>query len=139
MEDSRIKSINLQLIRTEKDLSTLEAMIDDDGDLMLEGYDLGETPEKFWGDEDYEYWWVIKKKHKKKIMRLLAKEQFDTNSHLKEWLNEKGIPGESLRTIDKDYKDTTLLWLIKERFSKDTDFARWLEKHHIPKSFWSWV
>jgi hypothetical protein len=139
MEDSRIKRITLWTNRTEKDFSTLEAMIDDDGDLLLEGYDEGETPQNFWGDEDYEYWWVIKKKHKSKILRLLVKEQFDTDSDLKKWLNEKGIPGKSLRTIDKDYKDTALLWLIKERFGSDGSFPRWLGRHHIPKKFWSWV
>ncbi len=139
MKDSRIKSITLRLDRTERDFSTLEAMIDDDGDLLLEGYDLGEAPRKFWGDDDYEYWWIIKKKHKNKILRLLAKEQFDTDSDFRNWLEEKCIPGESLRTIDKDYKDTVLLWLIKERFSSDTDFTKWLDRHHIPKKFWSWV
>ena len=139
MEDSRIKKITLQSNRTEKDFSELSAMVDDKGDLLLEGYDIGETPQKFWGDDDYEYWWVIKKKHKGKIMRLLAKEQFDTDSDVKNWLNEKGIPGQSLTTIDKDYEDTALLWLIKERFNRDTDFTRWLGRHRIPKKFWSWV
>lgn len=140
MEDSRIKRITLKLNRTEKDLSRLEAYIDDSGDLLLEGYDLGETPLEFWGDDDYEYWWIVKKKYKKKIMRLLAKEQFNTNADLKKWLDEKGIPGESIRTIDEDYKDTALLWLLKERFGgNDMEFARWLVKHHIPKKFWSWV
>ena len=85
MEDSRIKRINLYRRETEKDLSMLEAVIDDSGDLLLEGYDLGETPQDFWGDEDYEYWWIVKKKYKKRILRLLVKEQFDTNSDLRNW------------------------------------------------------
>jgi len=138
MEDSRINRITLYRRETEKDLSMLEAVINDVGDLLLEGYDLGETPRDFWDHEDYEYWWIVKKKYKKKILRLLVKEQFDTNSDLKNWLNERGISGESLRTIDKDYRDTALLWLIKERFSGDGDFTRWLTKYHIPKMFWSW-
>ena len=143
MENSRIERITLQLKKTETDFSMLEAMIDDDGDLLLEGYDEGEAPQKFWGDEDYEYYWIVKKKYKKKVMRLLVKERFDTDSELEKWLDEKGIPGRSLRTIDKDYKDTALLWLIKERFDSDfntdVDFAKWLKRHRIPKLFWSWV
>jgi hypothetical protein len=139
MEDSRIKRITLYRHETEKDLSWLDAVIDDNGNLVLEGYDLGETPQEFWGDDDYEYWWIVKKKYKKKVLRLLVKEQFDTKSDLKNWLNAKCIPGESFRTIGEDYRDTVLLWLIKERFSSDGDFTRWLVKHHIPKLFWSWV
>ena len=138
MEDSRIRRITLQLSETEKDFSTLEAMIDDNGELLLEGYDKGEAPQKFWGDEDYEYWWIIKKKYKKKIMRLLVKEQFDSADDFKKWLDEKGIPGKSLRTIDEDYKDTALLWLLKERFGDDS-FPRWLDRNRIPKKFWNWV
>ncbi len=52
MKDSRIKRITLYRRETEKDLSMLEAVIDDSGDLLLEGYDLGETPKDFWDHED---------------------------------------------------------------------------------------
>ncbi len=35
------------------EVSLLEAYIDDSGDLVLEGYDLGETVKEVWGDPDY--------------------------------------------------------------------------------------
>ena len=36
----------------------IDARIDDEGRLVLEGQDLGEGPLQFWGDDEYEYWVV---------------------------------------------------------------------------------
>lgn len=44
MRDVRIKKITLREVRTEDDVSILEAIINDDGDLTLEGYDVGKIP-----------------------------------------------------------------------------------------------
>ena len=139
MKKSRIRKITLRERRTEEDVSILEAMINDDGDLVLEGHDVGKAPQEFWGDSDYEYARVIKKQYKDKILHLLTEEQFDTNSDSKKWLDEKGIPGKFWRTIDRGYRDTVLLFLIKERFDTDTDFKIWLDQKGIPNEFWSWV
>ena len=104
MKDPRIERITLRETRTEDDVSILEAIINEDGNLMLEGYDLGKAPLEFWGDSDYEYARVIKKEYKNRITLLLAKEQFDTKADLRKWLSEKDIPGDSLRKIHKSYK-----------------------------------
>lgn len=34
---------------------TIEAFFDEDGNLIIEGYDIGKTVEEYWGDSDYEY------------------------------------------------------------------------------------
>jgi hypothetical protein len=134
---SKIREITLRESRSEKDVSILVAKIDDDGDLILEGYDVGEAPKQFWGDDDYEYYRVVKKEYKDEILRRLVKERFKFGLHYKLWLRMKGIPNHPLR--EDDYKDTILLWLIKERFDSDTDFKLWLDKRGIPNQFWSWV
>ena len=132
----KIREVTLRERRTEKDVSILVAKIDDEGDLVLEGYDVGEAPREFWGDDDYEYYRVIKREYKDTVLRWLIKERFDTDTDLRVWLDKKGIPS---RVIEKNYSDTILLWLIKDRFDTDTDFKLWLDKKGIPNQFWSWV
>ena len=141
MKSSKIKKITIRESRTETDVSILEAMINDNGDLAIEGYDIGEAPKKFWGDIDYEYGRVIKKKYKGKILRLLIEQRFGSDSDFKEWLDEKGIPGKSRQKIGRGYKDTALLWLIKEKFDMDSDFdfKDWLDESDIPDEDWSWI
>jgi len=132
----KIREVTLRERRTEKDVSILVAKIDDEGDLVLEGYDVGEAPREFWGDDDYEYYRVIKREYKDTVLRWLIKERFDTDTDLRVWLDKKGIPS---RVIEKNYSDTILLWLIKDRFDTDTDFKLWLDKKGIPNQFWSWI
>ena len=100
MKNPRIQEITLRQRRTEKNVSTLVAMIKEgSGDLVLEGYDFGEAPKQFWGDSDYEYWRVVKKKYKDTILLWLIKERFDTDSAFKNWLDEKGIPSEFMNWV----------------------------------------
>lgn len=91
---SKIQEIVMLDERTEKDYSSLVAKIDDNENLVFEGYDVGETPKKYWGDSDYEYWLVINKDYKDTILLWLIKERFKDDSHFKNWLDEKGIPSE---------------------------------------------
>jgi hypothetical protein len=132
----KIREVVLRERRTKKNVSILVAKIGNDGDLILEGYDVGEAPKEFWGDSDYEYYRVIKKDHKDTVLRWLIKERFDTHSEYDLWLREKGIPRQ---VMGQDCKDTIMLWLIKERFDTDTDFKLWLDRKGIPSQFQSWV
>src|SRR5882672_5996535 len=34
---------------------TIEAFFEDNGNLVIEGYDIGKPVEEYWGDSDYEY------------------------------------------------------------------------------------
>ena len=78
----------------EDDYSILTAKIMDNDNLLLEGYDIGDFPESFWGDSDYEYWLMVDSDYKDTILLWLIKERFENDSKFREWLNEKGIPSE---------------------------------------------
>ena len=135
----RIRKVTLRESRTEKDYSVLEAYINKDGDLVMEGYDIGEAPKQFWGDSDYEYGRVIKSKYKDKILSGLIEEQFSAESDFKAWLDSKRVPHGSSGMVKDKYKDTVMLLLIKERFDSDSDFKDWLVGKGIPDEFWSWI
>ncbi len=76
------------------EVSLLEAYIDDSGDLVLEGYDLGETVKEVWGDADYEYWRRVKREHLPAVLLLLLQERFTRDSDFHAWLAARGIPDE---------------------------------------------
>ena len=138
----------MQHYKTESVSVHLDARIDDDGSLNLEGKDIGDSVEKYWGDSDYEYFLYVKKEDKEKIPLLLLKERFGSMSDFLKWLNEKGISGapggaaadfEAYLNEHADYTDTILLLLLKERFTTMSDFMAWLDERKIPKEFGSWV
>lgn len=89
-----LKVISLNESRTETDAVSLFAKIDEIGNLVLEGYDIGETPKNFWGKDEYEYWLTINKKYKDSILLLLIKDRFNSDTKFKQWLDERGIPSE---------------------------------------------
>ena len=72
----------------------LTALLNSSGDLVLEGYDIGPSVEKFFGDSDYEYWRTVKAEHVPLVLLHLIKDRFEKESDLKAWLDEKGIPSE---------------------------------------------
>ena len=61
---------------------------------MLEGYDLGETARRTWGDSDYEYWRRVKREHVPRVLMELIKDRFTSDVDFHEWLKSKGIPDE---------------------------------------------
>ena len=91
---SKIRELVMYEQRDKDDYSILTAKIEDNGNLMFEGYDIGNFPESFWGDSDYEYWLMVDKDYKDTILLWLIKERFENDSKFREWLNEKGIPSE---------------------------------------------
>ena len=74
----------------------IEAEIEKSGDLQLSGQDVGEAPNKFWGDGDYEYWLKVSKEHKDDLLLLLIEKIYGGNSFVisefKEMLESRGIP-----------------------------------------------
>jgi hypothetical protein len=92
--DPRIKKIVLQKHRTDDVSVHLTASIDEKGDLVLEGYDIGKFVEDHWGDSDYEYWLRIDKDYKDTILLWLIKERFLSDSDFRKWLDEKGVPSD---------------------------------------------
>lgn len=64
------------------------------GDLMLDGYDLGEAPMIFWGRDEYEYWYTIRSEWKDTALLLLLKDKFGTIDDAATWFKERGVPTE---------------------------------------------
>ena len=69
--------------------SKLEAFINDQGDLVLEGYDCGESVKKHYGDFDLEYWYTVEAKKVHDVLLNLVQDRFDNSSDYLEWLKEK--------------------------------------------------
>lgn len=89
------RSIHEVLLRerqTESSYSSLKARIESDGDLVLEGYDAGENVMDFFGDDDYEFFLIVKKEHKDAVLLYLIKDQFTSDVEFRKWLDVRGIP-----------------------------------------------
>ena len=74
------------------DVRVLEAYVAKNGDLVLEGQDLGPKVEEIWGDTDYEYWRTVPAKHVPKVLLQLIKDRFTSDLDFHAWLESKGIP-----------------------------------------------
>jgi hypothetical protein len=125
-----IRSIRLREVRVPGDVRLLDAVINDAGDLLLEGFDCGKSVQEFWGDSDYEWWLYVRQAHKAQVLRELRSERFAGDADYRKWLVTKEIP---------DDPDSVLLWLVKERFQGDVDFREWLDAKGIPSEFESYV
>jgi hypothetical protein len=80
--------------QTETNTSWLKAKISENGNLVLEGYDIGETPLNYWGRDEYEYWHIVNSKYKDSSLLLLIKDRFTSDSQFSRWLDKKDIPSE---------------------------------------------
>ena len=88
----KINQINLRDEEIQGGKSYLDAVINDDSALVLEGCDNGESVRESWGDFDYEYWITIKADYKDTVLLHLIKEKFADEKAFKAWLDEKNIP-----------------------------------------------
>ena len=87
-----MKKITIYDYRTkENEIHTLIAEIKENGDLVLSGYDCGESVKKFYGDFDHEYWLTVKAENMSSVLLYLVKDRFKSDSEFREWLNEKNI------------------------------------------------
>jgi hypothetical protein len=84
--DSRLAYIRLDLV------------INDTGDLMMEGQDFGSAVEETFGSDEYEYFVSVPKKYKDWLLLNLVKEVFAEkaapSAAFMEWLEKKKIPYE---------------------------------------------
>ncbi len=92
--ETAITEIILKEIRDGEKHEGLIARIEESGDLLLEGQDIGPAVEKFWGDLDYEYWLRVRKEHKDAVLLHLLRDQFDSESAFRAWLEKRRIPCE---------------------------------------------
>ena len=92
--DGKINQIVLKDYRGDDVSVHLVARIDEDGDLVLEGQDVGKAVEEYWGDSDYEYVVNVKAEFKDSVLLYLIKERFTTSKDFMDWLDDKRIPKE---------------------------------------------
>lgn len=88
----KIKEITVWDEYKRKNHYNLIAKIDNDGNLVLDGGDIGQDVEQWWGDIDYEYWYVIKKEWKDTLLLHLLAEKFTLENTPHKWLENKEIP-----------------------------------------------
>jgi len=76
----------------------IDAEINEDGDLVVSGQDVGKAPREFWGDADYEFWVHVPSEHKDDVLLALMERVFGGNasavSDFRGFLKSRGIPNE---------------------------------------------
>ena len=74
----------------------IDARIEESGDLVISGQDIGDAPEEFFGDLDYEYWLTVPAAEKDRLLLALIETQYAGDvsvvSKLRELMEEKSIP-----------------------------------------------
>lgn len=93
---------------------TIEAYFSENGDLHVQGYDIGKTVEEVWGDSDYEYELTV---HQSELPKFWSS------------LNFQGS--------DPEY----LLYQLGQRFTGNTSYSEimdYLQEHQIPFESFSW-
>ena len=76
----------------------VDVEINDNGDLVFSAQDVGNVPEEFWGDSDYEYWLHIAAADKDRVLLALIQKMYSGNekavTEFKRFLTSKHIPCE---------------------------------------------
>jgi hypothetical protein len=75
----------------ENEKHSLIAEIKENGDLVLSGYDCGQSVKRFYGDFDHEYWLTVKAENISSVILYLIKDCFKSDTGFREWLDEKNI------------------------------------------------
>ena len=87
-----VKKIKIYDYKTKKnETHSLIAEINDNGDLVLSGYDCGQSVKEFFGDYDHEYWLTVKSENISEVLLHLIKESFKNDTEFREWLEKKNI------------------------------------------------
>ena len=102
----REKKVKLVASRGETSVF-IDAEIDEQGNLVLSGQDIGKAPKEWFGDSDYEYWLVVAASDKDRVLSLLLGQV---------------AGGQQLRAASDasvDEKDWALLTVIENRYGGD--------------------
>jgi hypothetical protein len=90
-------SKTVELVRQGGETSIhINARIEEAGDLLLSGQDIGEAPQQIFGKDDYEYWLRVPAAAKDRVLLALIEKLYGGNpsvvSELREFLESKEIP-----------------------------------------------
>ena len=74
----------------------IDMRIDENGDLLFSGQDIGNAPEEIFGDLDYEYWLTVPASEKDRLLLALLEKHYAGDasvvSTLREFMESKQIP-----------------------------------------------
>ena len=87
----------VQLVRQGGSTSIhIDVRVEEDGDLLFSGQDIGEAPEQIFGKDEYEYWLTVPAAEKDRLLLALIEKIHKGNalvvSEMKEFLEERNIP-----------------------------------------------
>jgi hypothetical protein len=72
----------------------IDVSVNESGDLVLAGQDIGAAPTEIFGDSDYEYWVTVRAADRDAVLLQLLVERFDDDRDFMEWLKARAIPYE---------------------------------------------
>ena len=74
----------------------IDMRIDENGDLLFSGQDIGDAPEEIFGDSDYEYWLTVPASEKDRLLLALLEKHYAGDalvvSTLRKLMESKNIP-----------------------------------------------
>jgi hypothetical protein len=74
----------------------INVRIDENGDLLFSGQDIGNAPEEMFGDLDYEYWLTVPASEKDRLLLALIEKHYAGDalvvSTLREFMESREIP-----------------------------------------------
>ncbi len=80
-----VKKITIYDNKTKKnEIHSLIAEIKENGDLILSGYDCGQSAKVVFGDFDHEYWLTVKAENILTILLYLIKDRFKTDTEFRQ-------------------------------------------------------
>jgi hypothetical protein len=91
-EELPLRALTLYEERSAGEYSFLGARLLENGDLILEGQDIGDAPERFFGEREYEYQHTVDARDVPAVLLWLIKERFTSDIDFRTWLQEHGIP-----------------------------------------------
>jgi hypothetical protein len=128
MSEASRHRVELWSVRRPDLTSVLHAGFDDDGELVLAGQDLGGSVEKYFGEDEYEYWYRVKPAL---IARLAGELAQATGQPLPEGDAVAPFVTESIRRLFAGPEHGL-------HFTSSAAFAEWLAEHGIVAEFSSW-
>ncbi len=122
----------------------IDAEINEDGDLVISGQDVGKAPREFWGDADYEFWVHVPAKHKGDVFRVLldrlTNESKEDKDEFRDFMRSRKI---LWAHMPAEHKDEVLLMLIKKVYADNPktvdEFRDYLKSRGIPVEFATWA
>lgn len=109
----------------------IDAEISDEGDIKINGQDVGKAPQEFWGDSDYEYSVFVSGKHTDAVKDALLDKLKDE------------YPEEYTKLLKLRSQDDVIISAIRMIYSGDSSavshFKDYMWSVGIEAEFWSWA